>query len=399
MKKKKKHTPKKSQGIPVLHADESARVDAFIQDLKGVSPESIPEQISSPEMALVFLEKLPLDDPQAVAFTQALESAFPEKAVQKAARRVVFKLKQKGIDVPGDRVEKNPAPLLAKPRQEAPEAHIGPVDGAGNRPLFVALPRLSRGYEVGMGMVNDEEGFTEFLHGELGKKRMREVRNLFFQNFTYMTETTLDHAATILENAFSLNPSGSDESLRNYRRLRPRILDRAAPLEKPPIYDAIPADSLDSESLTPSGIDRILEHELFISWLVEPEKVEALAKEIDEVEGSPILVTEEQKAGRIEEVKAKAVASLYPEDRRLRLKQRLEETALVLHRAGEETLARTCLLGGASLEKPSDLLAPNPFLMALVERTLALYRMASDPSPGSGDREESGESGPSIIVP
>ncbi|MDT8285062.1 MAG: hypothetical protein RQ767_06010, partial [Thermovirgaceae bacterium] len=117
-------------------------------------------------------------------------------------------------------------------------------------------------------------------------------------------------------------------------------------------------------------------------------------------ENSQILISDEQKANRIREIKEKAVDELYTDAKRLLLKGRLEENAYIFFKTGEEAPARACLLTAASLERQSALTGANPFLMAMLERTLKLYLTATGgvPMPGEEEDWEEGEE-PSIIVP
>ena len=128
--------------------------------------------------------------------------------------------------------------------------------------------------------------------------------------------------------------------------------------------------------------------------------MEALVKDIDEAENSQILISEEQKANRIREIKEKAVDDLYTDAKRLLLKGRLEENAYIFFKTEEEALARTCLLTAASLERQSSLTGANPFLMAMLERTLGLYLSATGGVPMPGEEEDGEEEdAPSIILP
>lgn len=96
-------------------------------------------------------------------------------------------------------------------------------------------------------------------------------------------------------------------------------------------------------------------------------------EEIQKTEESPIFISEAQKTDRLDEIKEKAVTELYPESKRALLKYRLEETAYVFFKLGEEDYARLSLLAALSLDKTDSILGVNPFLKTLVERTLDLY--------------------------
>jgi len=401
VKKKKKQNRKKSPGIPALTPEEKAHLDALLKNPNAVDLSGMEKQFTSPALALALMDKWPLDDPRAVDFLLAVRKTFDHKDVQKAVKKILFKLKQKGVSVPGEASIEEPSILNFKPELGQPEASLGPIDGAGSRPVFVAIPRMPAGFQVGIGIVNDEKGMVDFVFGDYSKKRMKEVRDLFAQNFSILIETTIAHAATVLEETYTLNgPGSSADPLRHYRRLRPYIQDKVTLLDHHLIYDHIPSESLAGEVLTDTQIHNLFEHDIMAAWLFDLEKMETLVKDMDEAENSQILISEEQKANRIREIKEKAVDDLYTDAKRLLLKGRLEENAYIFFKMEEEALARACLLTAASLERKSSLAGANPFLMAMLERTLKLYLSATGGVPMPDEKEDGEEEdAPSIIVP
>lgn len=401
MKKKKKQQKKKTPAAPPLTPEEKSHLDALLKDPNAVDLTEIEKQVTSPALAIALMDHVSLDDPGTVDLILTLRKTFDQKDVQKAVKKVLFKLKQKGLSVTGEEASEDTSILRFKPELGQPEASLGPIDGSGSRPVFVAIPRLPTGFQVGVGIVNDETGIVDFVFGDYSKKRMKEVRDLFAQNFSTLIETSFDHAATVLEEGYRLNAPGSAaEPLRHYRRLRPHIQDKVTLLDRPLIDDHIPSENLAGEVLTDTQIHDLFEQDMMASWFFDLEKMETLVKDIEEAENSQILISEEQKAGRIREIKEKALNDLYTDARRLLLKGRLEENAYLFFKTDEVSPARACLLAAASLEQKSSLMGPNPFLMAMLERTLDLYRTATGgmSMPDQEEKEEEDE-GPSIIVP
>ncbi|MBW2016186.1 MAG: hypothetical protein JRF57_03185 [Deltaproteobacteria bacterium] len=369
MKRKKKRSKKRPE-FPPLAAGEEARLEQLIGDLSCLSPEDLQERITSPAMAVAFLERMPLDFPRAVELIPSIQKAFPQKSVQKILKKTIFKLKQKGITVYIEEEKQGTGLSSLKARRPEPRAWLGAVDGAGNRSVLVAMPRIPAGYHVGMGLVGDEQGISDFIYGECSGKQFREVREIFLRNFDAVIETSLSHAAAVLEKAYDFHGSAPAESVQRYLALRPRILDSAAPLDHAPIYDHILLKNIADDVLTATRMEALFSHKTMASWFLDLETTKALLKEIDEVEKSLILLTEEQTAERIRRLKEKAIAEYFTEERRHLLKYRLEEQAYVLFKMGEESLARTSLVAAASMGKASSLLETNPFLMFILERTL-----------------------------
>ena len=377
MAKKKKPKKRKPDPSTLLSPEQQKQLSSLLKDLKNLNDANVNEQIPGPELAQAFIEGLPTQDPDAVPALLAVRKAFPQKKVQKAIKKTIFKFKQKGISHPDLAPEKG-APVLVKRLDVAdPSAHMGPVDGTGSRGILLILPQIPKGVEVGMGAVSDELGFIQFFVGRYSKKQLKEIREIFFSSFDSAVETSISHAATILERAYSKNEEGLDESSRGYLQLRPWILENVSLLDKSPAYDLIPPDSISKGSLTRSQIEKLLDHDLMKTWIIDPEKLKPLTEDIQKVKESRILVSDAQKTEQINEARGKATIEIYSEDKRLLMKWRLEEMAYFFFKREEEEMARLSLLAALSLDEKDTPLLINPFLDAMMERSLAFHDQAA----------------------
>jgi hypothetical protein len=395
---KKKKTPKKRRPLPPsLSAEEQARLDALLQDLKALHETDLKKQIPGPQFARALVEDLPLDDPETPRLLVAVKETFRDKGVQKAIKKAAFKLRQKGAPIPELETREEPPFMIPKVEKEEPLAFLGPVDGAGSRAVFLGLPQLAKGVDLGMGVVNDEQGVMEFSFGRYSKKQVKEVQALFFEKVRPMVKTSLAHAATILETAYRDKGASQRAASRNYLQLRPWLLEHVTLLDKAPVYDHLSLDSAAQEILTPSQMDRLLGHELFKTWLVDPEDLEPVVAELIKVEESPIFVSDVQKTERINQIKEDALAKLYPDEKRRRMLGRLEEMAYIFLKLEDEIMARLSLAAAMSLKERDTRFQVNPFLKALLERTLNLLLPPSR-EPARAEGPESGPASP-IILP
>jgi len=395
--KKKIPKKRKSQDLPKLPSEEEIVLNSLLGNLKDINLNNIDQQIPSPQLACALIEKLPLDAPETIDIILAMREAFNEKTVQKAIKKTIFKLKQREISIPDLEPPKEMPFLIKKTERDEPTAYLGPIDGFGNRGIFIILPQIPKGIDIGLGILNDEEGIIQFILGRYSKKRMREVKDFFFEQIGTMVESTLPHAATILEKAYNRNKPGLEESSRDYLQLRPWILENIPLLDQSVIYDFIPLESVSNEILTDSRIDKLLGHELMESWIIKPEEIKPLFEKIVEVEESLILVSEAQKLDRIKEIKDQGVAQMFPDSKRSIIKERLEEMAYIFLKLDEEEYTRLSLISAFSLDEKDSILGVNPFLEAMVERSLDYYQQSSEEVDESKDMEE--DSSSSIIIP
>jgi len=327
----------------------------------------------------------------------AIREAFDQKNVQKAVKKTIFRLKQKGLFIPDSEFGKG-APLLIKKTQHVePTVYIGPIDGAGSRLICIFLPQIPKGFQIGIGAVSDEEGIIDFASGEYSKKRMREFKDFVLEKFSPTVEASLAHAATILEKAYSRKEQTLRESYRNYLQLRPLILENVSLLDRPAIYDFIPFDTVSEKTLTDSQIDKLLGHKLMESWIIDADQIKPLADEISEAEESPIIVSGGQSANRINEIKQKGITEFYQDPKRLLLKNRLEEMAYVFLKLDEEEYTHLSLAAAFSLDEKDSFLKVNPFLTAMVERSLNYYTQMAEEIAKSEGLEKN--SSPRIVAP
>ena len=397
MGKKRKPKKKKSQNLIKISPEEEIVLNSLLENLSDVYLNDIKQQISSPQIAGALLERLSINDPASANIILAIRDAFDEKIVQKTVKKTIFRFKQKGIAFPDLEPPKETPFLIKKTDKDEPAAYLGPIDGFGNRGIFIILPQIPKGIDIGMGILNDEEGIIQFISGQYSKKRMREVRDFFFEQVGTMVESTLPHAATILERTYNRTKPGFEESSRDYLQLRPWILENISLLDQSIIYDFIPPESVSNEILTDSRIDKLLGHELMESWIIKPEEIKPLFEKIVEVEESRILVSEAQKLDRVKEIKDQSLNQLFPDPKRSIIKERLEEMAYIFLKMGEEEYTRLCLISASSLDAKDSILSINPFLKAIVEQSLDYYQKASREADESGDMDEDSPS--SLIIP
>jgi hypothetical protein len=370
----KKQSKKRPAGALSLTPEEETRLRSILEDFSPIEMSDVSRRVDDPRLAQALLERLPLDRADAADLVMALKAAFPEKSVQKEAKRTMFRLRQSGAPVPHEAGEESATFRFAgsEPAPE-PSAFLGPLDGLGARAVFLVIPQALSGVGVGMGVISDENGLLDFLYGRYGKKRAKELKEVFFARVPHMVETSLAHAATVLEAAHGRTRAGTDPATRNYLQMRPWLMRNVSLLRRPPILELVPPEDLSDGEPTLMQMEELLDHERMKTWIIDPERISPLVAEVLKAEESPILVSPEQKAARIHDLKRLHLERMYPQERRIILKGRLEEMAYLFHREGEEQHARTALAIALSLEEKDSSFRVNPFLLLMIERSLAYY--------------------------
>jgi hypothetical protein len=108
----------------------------------------------------------------------------------------------------------------------------------------------------------------------------------------------------------------------------------------------------------------------FSSWFINPDKVRKYAEAIREAEKSRIVMTPQQKDARLSSVHMEALHELFPEERRLLWRRRLEEVAYILWKIGREREAKQALSAAVDLKTPFSPIEPNPFIWNLLLKSI-----------------------------
>ncbi len=392
---KKKSKKKAFTNSLALSEKEEEILANILENPGNLTPDNIRERITSNEMAVALVERLATVNAEAVDILFLIEDSFEDKQVRKAVKKTIFKLRQKGVTIPvRDNRHTSPVALI-KQEENPPEAYVGSIDTEGGQSVLLVVPHIYKGYEIGIGVVNHNTGMEYFLYNECGKKRSGEIKKFFIDQNIRVVKTSVSHAAAILEKAYKMNEFKAGESASDYLKLRPWLQENSAILKEPVIYDFIDRQDIPAEDITESVIVELFEQELMDSWIIGSKEISPVIDDILKVNDSLILVTEGQKMDRVNEIKKKALSSLFPESKRLIVKHMLEETAYIFYKSGEENYAKMCL--AAAMEAGDISSGKDLFLMSLLERSLAFYMdIENDSGQQSGIIDDAG---PMVITP
>lgn len=385
MAKKKGSKKKKRRSLPPLSPDQSERLESALEAPERIALDTVRANLPDDAVAAAFLERLPAGDPALVPVLTAVRDAFPEKSVQKAARKAAFRFEQRGTAVPRSPSAEEPAVRFqGTAEQGQPFAFLTPTDGIGVRGVLLALPRAPKGIELGAALVSDEAGILQYAGGTFSKKKAALARDDFLKEFDHVVPASPEHALSVLEQAQRAKPDAPGSA--PYLQARPWLLDRITPAEESPARTLIPVEEED-RVFTESMAARLLGHEILAPWMVDPREARSLAEEVREAENSPIHLSEDQQERRIDEIKRAWIRDHFFGDRRERLRLRLEETAYVLHHLNDPELARLARIAARSLQDPESPFDVHPLLRLMTERTVSLFHMGLEEA---GFLEESG---------
>ena len=399
MGRKKKPGKKKPLQPTALTKEEDCLVTSILEGYETSDPAEIVARVPDLPMARAVAERLCLGSEPSISLLLALKERFEDKQINKTIKREFFKLKQKGVVVeePFETVD-SPNFEIRLHEENKSEAFVGPIlNMFGSRAVLITHFKGAKGRHVGMGLVSDEDGIHDFFYGATGKKRLTEMKDRLSENAGPMVETSLAHAATIMETAYSRHIELHPGAPTDYFELRPWFLLNIPILEHAAIYDFIPEGQLTNKIITDSQLDRLFKHGLMESWVIELARLKPFLEELIKMDDSSIILSEQQKSDQARRIRENCIENLFPETERALLKCRLEEMAYFYFKQGEEDFCRLCLDAGFSLAQEDRHGIKNPVLSYIVSRSIALYMdLAKGDKPGYS--APAGNSTSSIIL-
>ncbi len=399
MRRKKKPQKKRTSPLPNFAPEEEALAASLLKGFKNAEPAELLTQIPNSRVAQAIIERMSRGDGPPIPLLLAIKDNFRDKQVQKTIKRALFRLKQRGISV-GEFLEpeETPSHILKPPKEEEASAHIGPILNAhGYRSIIITHYRASKGRYSGIGFVSDEDGIHEFLYGTFSKKRTQEMKSHLSEKTGPLIETSLSHAATILEDAYQRHVKIHTDAPSDYLDLRPWLLETTTLLDHPVVYEFISEDAA-KKTVTDSQLKQLFQHKLMEPWIIDFERLRPFIEDILKADDSPIVLTEGQKLDQISRIKGKCINELFSSSKQLLFKRRLEEMAYVFFKLHEEAQTQLCLEAALSLDLEDRLLRKNPVIEFFLERSLDFYMKQI--SAGTPDiKTPKDVSSPSIIIP
>ncbi|MBU0988935.1 MAG: hypothetical protein KJ823_01995 [Proteobacteria bacterium] len=396
--KRKKKTKKKSTHPLYLSQEQETFITSLLQEVGNTDPVEMVAKVPDSRCAEALADGLPLKDESSIPLLLALKARFQERNVVKAIKRALFKLKKRGVSTEAFTAEGSaPSAILKPPQRERPLCYVGPVYGLGFRTILVILHRGGKGLDIGFGIVSDEEGIQEFLFNNVSKTRAKELKEHLSEQAGPLIETSLSHAATILEEAYQRHLELRSDAPVDYLELRPWLLENAPVLDRPVIYDLLPETPDLDTILTEARLWEFFNHELMDSWLIDPGALRPFMEDMLNVHNSPIVLTEAQKSARIREIKEKCMAEIFTAEKRDLLKRRLEEMGYIFFKLGQEETAGVALAAAHGAVQEASVLKTNPVVETLFERSLGFYMKAMEEK-GSEQGNDRDDASP-IILP
>ncbi len=321
-----------------------------------------------------------LSHPAVPALLAALFGETQDKVRRKALKKTLHLLKTRGVAVPNDLLPKEEISVGA-PRPGTAAAFVTPIFGNGESYVILeGPPEILRGNFL-VSLINDQEGFRECVLLNLKRKQQTEFWEHFHeQGFKDLLSPPPTFAVSMLEAAYMAHPDSPGAS--QYGALRERIFQHwGRPEVAPDLELALPAVNPGERTRLLDESRKLALDPLFHSWLPGPEEIAPWLTKLQEVQDSPLVLSDQQKQVRIDAVLDEATRALYPPETRADWGRRLLTTAYYLHLMGRKEDSRAARAAAADLADPerSTLAGENLFLKGMVQYAVRLAWEAQQP--------------------
>lgn len=319
-----------------------------------------------------------------------MKASCQNKPLLKAIKRSLYRLKQRGIAIEDVREREKSVPVIRPLPTHEPQGFVSGIDHIGNRLIILVIPRIPRGLHTHEALISDTEGLLDFRRDDMTRKALHTfLENLRERVKLPIVEIPPAYGRFLMEEAYARTEKREKTPPQEFLTAKRQISDIDNGIQDPLIYGVLDADEIKgNDRFLIDSKDLLRKGDVF-NWVLEPEEVEPYATAVREAEESKIALNPTQKEEWLQGIYRRALEELFPEDRRLLYKRRLEEMAYVLFKLDRTEEAKQCLAAALDLEKELSSLRPNPFLHQLV--VLSIYRLLAVAS-------EEEEKEPSFIV-
>lgn len=307
---------------------------------------------------------------EAARYLSELLGESEARTLQKSIRRALYRLKLAGVHTAAP---KERASVLTAPEFRFVAAHASHIDGVGNRSFHVAKAKPFGGVHLIFVSINDRKGVLGCVVAELNKREYDDVRRKIVEEGVFVDMEPSYAVAQVRAAAAKNRLTGTalpPEYVTNQRLLGGQ--EPTAGRIESPIYSELDAEELAALPTRLNDSAHLFEREEFADWKLPADDMAPYLYDYEEVEESRIIVSDELKQERLEEVYRKAAAGLMAGELREILKGRLEEMAHVLRQKGEKPWGSVALAAAVALEGDSTVPPEkHPFVLELVRKSTA----------------------------
>jgi len=303
-----------------------------------------------------------INDPGAAELLVEME-ADATGAMRREIRRSIYKLRQHDIEVREPEISRGPQ--LTAPSETGLTGYMSPIDAEGAQIVWLVKARNQGGVTRLWGLISESEGLAGVQNHSISRRELKTQHDeLEKQADVKLVEIDPQLADFILCDAYRRTPEGERGKVGTFYALRSEITGAPTPTELAhPIYS-----QLAEESAQEPALDLLKEPELQ-QYRIPPEQLQPYVEEVNRAEESMLVVSRSSREDRITSAIEKAIVEILRGERAMRLRRRLEDTALYMLKTGRRQQAGWAAAAAARMRDGADL-KTVPFFKTLVQMQL-----------------------------
>jgi len=305
-----------------------------------------------------------------------VDSVVEDRALRKAARRELHRLRSIGVEPPPvtSPVGDEPAPESRSRVVAVSEAWATDFDPSGARAVWQVAARPLGGIWFAMSVLNDSLGLQELSLVETTRKRFQREYEAARSGVGTWVNLPPEYSLRLIREAVDVSREAGAGLPTRYQAFRDALGEADGPPERALIYDTISPVEI---NFNPGWLDDstllVAEPELAGWYVPVPSELRARALDVAHAPSSGLLVPgHEPEQQALQLIAEAARASLTPIVRR-GLRRRLEETGYIFLQTDRLHQARLAVAAARGLDDASGGLPPerHPLLRALLTAGLA----------------------------
>lgn len=314
-----------------------------------------------------------VNDLAALAALGEIERKTTDKETKKEIKRALFKLSQRGFEVPrpvsGE--AKPAAPLFG--RSTDIEAYMSAVDGGGGRLIWIAKAQPSHGLQVIQAMLHDREGLLRVGGMHMRRKELRKMADeIKQQHEVSMISIPWEFADQIVYEGYEKAKARGQGGLENFHEIR-SVIATGKPKEiTHPIYRKLNAKEV-REGAWRELSRRLLDEPELRFWILTDDWVQAFLPQLQEAQTSRLVLNPLQKEERFNAIVRDAVKTLCSGENGQAFKRRMEDMALYFFETNRADLAKLSLAVALQVGEGDPGPLDVSFLTGLVQKSFAFF--------------------------
>ncbi|NOT56205.1 MAG: hypothetical protein HOP18_16515 [Deltaproteobacteria bacterium] len=296
------------------------------------------------------------------------EEKASDKELRHEIRRSLYKMSQKGLVAKRE----SPTPAIFAPLE--PEGYLSPIDGSGDRLLWIVKPKAGGGLHYLSAVVNEPGGLQYFDFAEINRKKLRQMREDFATRMHMrLVEAPWRYCDAVMYEGYERAKTREDKDADAYLAFRTHLFTAPAQPVEVPLSTYLDTEAIAADAILLQTSALMLHEPEFQSWLLDHERGHHYTDKISQVQESPLILNRFQQQDRLQTVIDSATIEVFEGEAGVAYARRLEETALYLAVAARIEAAKRALAVSLALKRSTQGGKGIPFCEELIRQSIALH--------------------------